>query len=68
MQGARSVTACSHIASVLWFLGYHRHCQPDYSPRSIGKDILDVTARKGKEIETLQLPDLSDVDDMSDED
>lgn len=46
MQGARTITTCGHITSVLWYLGYQRHLKPDYKPRTYGQNIVDVTLKK----------------------
>lgn len=48
MQGARMITTCGHITSVLWYLGYQRHTKPDYKPRTYGQDIIDVTVKKAQ--------------------
>lgn len=41
-SGERTLGTCSHIASVLWFLGYKRHEDPTYEPRTFGTGLLDV--------------------------
>lgn len=66
MQGARSITTCGHITSVLWFLCYERHRQPTYKPRSFGNDILDLAVKKVQQQQVLALPDSSELDQFDD--
>lgn len=67
MQGARTITPCGHITSILWFLGYQRHVNPQYVPRSFGQDIIDITAKKVQEMQIFGLEDSDTVDDLDDD-
>lgn len=44
--GARTLGCCSHITSVLWYLGYRRHRSPAFARKTFGEDILDVVSRR----------------------
>lgn len=48
-MGARTIGCCSHIACVLWFLGYKRNVDPGYEPRTFGTGILDVTEKQAED-------------------
>lgn len=61
--GARTLGCCSHVASIIWFMGYERHNTPNYQPRIFGEDILEITKA------TLSVdPELGESEDESDED
>ena len=42
--GSRTLGCCSHVASVVWYLGLRRHSSPSFQPKSYGSGIL-TTAR-----------------------
>lgn len=64
-SGARTLGCCSHITSVLWYLGYYRHCQKKQRNCQSYKDFL-CDAEDSEEID--QQDDWSDNYDSSSED
>lgn len=67
--GARTVGCCAHVASVLWYLGYHRHLNQEEKERrcqAYGGHLTDATA-EAESIETNASLDDDWVNDESDE-
>ena len=52
-SGARTLGACAHVKSILWFLGFARHQENvKYPDDSLLKNVLDIANRNFRE----QLP------------
>lgn len=68
--GARTFGCCSHIASILWYLGYRRHLSKQLECPVFGSDVLDASLAKEKRSDDLALDEseTSDSGGSDDED
>lgn len=44
-SGARTMGCCSHVATVIWYMGYRRHLPEPLIPRSFGSGILEIVSK-----------------------
>lgn len=61
--GARTLGCCSHVASVIWYLGYRRHTGGDFNPPPFGQDVLDAAIVTEKSPVFVESNDSTDSDD-----
>jgi len=63
MGGEKSIGCCSHVAGVLWFVGFRRQIEPSYQPKMFGDGILDTAEAFGAQNDNVESEDDEDIFD-----